>query len=124
MPIINAHIPEGYTTNQKKALLQNAKAAVMETLAAPPENVRIVLNEYKAGNALIAGDEHRPFVMLVAYLITGRDVETKAAFIKALSDVASAALQVSDVDIRVLVQDMPKEDMGLAGGISALAAGR
>jgi|SRR5690625_1702511 len=124
MPIINAHIPEGYTANQKKALLQNAKDVVMDTLAAPLENVRIVLNEFKAGDALIAGDEHRPFVMLEAFLITGRDTETKAAFIKALSDVTSAALQVSDIDIRVLIHDMPKEDMGLAGGISALAAGR
>jgi len=45
MPIIIAHILEGRSKEIKAALIRNITAAVVETLNAEPESVRVILSE-------------------------------------------------------------------------------
>jgi len=45
MPIIIAHILEGRSKKIKAALIRNITAAVVETLNADPESVRVILSE-------------------------------------------------------------------------------
>lgn len=124
MPIIVTSLPEGHTPPQKTALLHRTAQAVVDSLGAPMSNVRIVLQERPAGHSLIAGQEDAPFVLFVVYLIEGRSPDMKAALIAALNAAATDALGLPDNATRIMIHDMLRTDMGVAGGVSALAAGR
>ncbi len=55
MPIITVSILEGRTAEQKRALVENITQAVVAAIAAPPEDVRIIINDMKPENYAIAG---------------------------------------------------------------------
>ena len=124
MPILTAHLSAGYSPEQKIALLKQSTQAVVDALNAPLPSIRMVIQEYASDSAIVAGEIGANQLIYIAYLIEGRGPELKAALIAALSKAASAALGMSEQDVRVIIRDVPKTDMGVAGGISALAAGR
>lgn len=47
MPIIQVNMMEGRTDDQKEALINGIARAVMETIDAPEENIRVIINEYE-----------------------------------------------------------------------------
>lgn len=55
MPIIQIHILEGRTVQQKRALVAGVTEAVTAALAVKPEQVRILLDEIPPGHFAIAG---------------------------------------------------------------------
>jgi len=55
MPIVTINILEGRTKDQKTNLIKNVSSAVMETLGAPPESVRVIINEMPFENYGIGG---------------------------------------------------------------------
>jgi 4-oxalocrotonate tautomerase len=124
MPILTAHLTAGFTSEQKIALLEKSSQAVVDSLNAPLSGVRMTLQEYPAESSIVAGKVGAAQLLYIAYIIEGRTPELKAALIAALNEAATAALGISSQDVRVVVHDTPKTDMGLAGGITALAAGR
>src|SRR5690606_1571788 len=124
MPILTAHLTAGFTSEQQIALLEKSSQAVVDSLNAPLSGVRMTLQEYPAESSIVAGKVGASQLLSTAYMIEGRTPELKAALIAALNEAATAALGISSQDVRVVVHDPPKTDMGLAGGITALAAGR
>ncbi len=124
MPFINAQILAGHSTEQKQALLKNANKAVQESIGASVASIRITIQEYQPYEVMVSGQEGHEFATLQVHLIEGRTEALKAALIAALSQAASESLGISQEDIRVMAIDVPKENMGMAGGISAKAAGR
>lgn len=124
MPIVTAHIAPGYRPEQKLELLKNSSAAIESSLNAPLRSIRMVLQEHAADSTIVAGEVGANLLLYIVYLIEGRTVEQKSALIAALSQAAERSLGISNQDVRVVVCDIPKSDMGVAGGVSALAAGR
>lgn len=55
MPIVTVNLLEGRDKETKKQLIRNISAAVIETLAVPPESVRVMLNEMAFEDYGIAG---------------------------------------------------------------------
>lgn len=58
MPIIQIHLLEGRTTDQKRQLAKNVTQAVCDTLDKDPSSVRVILSdmaedEYAIGGVLI-----------------------------------------------------------------------
>ncbi len=45
MPIIQAHILEGRSTEQKRALIRSITEAVVRSLGVPGESVRVIISE-------------------------------------------------------------------------------
>ena len=124
MPFIHAQILAGHSTEQKQALLQNASKAVQESLNAPVTSIRMTLQEFQPSEVIVAGEIGHMFATFQVHLIEGRTEELKAALIAALSKTASVCLNISIDDVRVMAIDVPRDSMGMAGGISAKAAGR
>jgi|SRR5690606_26707613 len=122
MPIITAQLAAGYTAAQKTALLEQATQAIVDSLQAPLPSVRIFLQESQ--ETIVAGQLSANLLTFIAYLIEGRTEAQKAALILALNQAGCASTGMSSQDIRVIIQDVPKTDMGVAGGISAKQAGR
>ncbi|ARP94857.1 tautomerase family protein [Bordetella genomosp. 13] len=124
MPILNIQIMQGHTEAQKAALLESASRSVMDSLAAPLASVRIVLEETAPQHVMVGGRIGHPMALALVRLIQGRTEEKKAALIAALNQAIHATLGISKDDIRVVITDVPTTDMGVAGGLTAKAAGR
>jgi len=55
MPIAHVHILEGRTTEQKRAVIEKVTLALREALGAPPESIRVVIEEMPKENYGIGG---------------------------------------------------------------------
>jgi 4-oxalocrotonate tautomerase len=55
MPIIQVHLLEGRTTDQKRALVTSVTEAVVKSLGVKPEDVRIILEGMARDNYAVAG---------------------------------------------------------------------
>lgn len=124
MPILNVQIMQGHSAAQKTALLKATSQAVVESIAAPLASVRIVLQEVPAEHVIVAGEIGKAMARVDAALIEGRDEAKKSALIAALNQAVCDSIGISGEDVRVLIRDVPKTDMGVANGLSAKAAGR
>lgn len=64
MPLVEIHLLEGRTDDQKKALLAAVTAAVHESIGAPLESIRVWVQEFSPREYMIAGvlaaDRHKP----------------------------------------------------------------
>lgn len=56
MPIIQVNILEGRSQDQKENMINKITNAVAETLNAPAETVRIIINEMKLENFAVNGE--------------------------------------------------------------------
>jgi 4-oxalocrotonate tautomerase len=56
MPIIQVHLLEGRTTDQKRALVTSVTDAVVKSLGVKPEDVRIILEGMARDNYAVAGE--------------------------------------------------------------------
>lgn len=124
MPLLSIQIMQGHAADQKQALLVRASQAVVDSIGAPLTSVRATLAEFAPADVIVAGQVGHPMARVDVDLIAGRTDEQKAALIRALDQAVQGALGISGADIRVVLCDVPKSDMGLANGVSALAAGR
>lgn len=55
MPIIVAHILEGRSSEKKVELIRSLTRAVVDTLDAPPESVRVIISEMPKDHYGIGG---------------------------------------------------------------------
>lgn len=124
MPILNIQIMQGHTEAQKAALLENSSRSVVDSIASPLASVRVVLEETAPQHVMVGGRIGHPMALALVRLIQGRTEEKKAALIAALNQAIHASLGISKDDIRVVITDVPATDMGVAGGLTAKAAGR
>ncbi|CAI8848194.1 2-hydroxymuconate tautomerase [Pseudomonas sp. IT-194MI4] len=61
--------------------------------------------------------------IMQVFLVEGRSEEQKARLIAALTDAAVSSLQAPIESVRVIINEMPKTDFGIAGK-TAKALGR
>jgi 4-oxalocrotonate tautomerase family enzyme len=124
MPSLHVHVLSGWSADKKTSLLKGATQAVVESLGAPLRSVRVMLHEIAPEHIIVGGEIGKQSVVFHVHLIVGRTEEQKSALYKALNGAACAALGVSGDDVRVLLDDIPNTDMGMANGLSAKATGR
>ncbi|HBW84288.1 2-hydroxymuconate tautomerase [Thalassolituus maritimus] len=53
--------------------------------------------------------------IMVVHMMEGRSEEQKAALIKALTDAAVESIGAPIESVRVMIQELPKENFGIAG---------
>ena len=124
MPMLNVQILQGHSAAKKTDLLKKLTQSVVDSIGAPLASVRVVLQEIPAEHVIVAGEIGKEMVMITVGLIRGRTEEQKAAVIAAIFDATEQAIGVSKQNIRVILFDRPATDFGVAGGITAKAAGR
>jgi 4-oxalocrotonate tautomerase len=56
MPLVNIHLAEGRSPEQKRALMIAVTDAVVEHVGAPRESVRVWINEFPATDFMAGGD--------------------------------------------------------------------
>jgi len=124
MPMLNVQILQGHSAAKKTDLLKKLTQSVVDSIGAPVASVRVVLQEIPAEHVIVAGEIGKEMVMITVGLIRGRTEDQKAAVIAAMFEATEQAIGVSKQNIRVILFDRPATDFGVAGGITAKAAGR
>jgi len=124
MPMLNVQILQGHSAAKKTELLKKLTQSVVDSIGAPLASVRVVLQEIPAEHVIVAGEIGKEMVMITVGLIRGRTEDQKAAVIAAIFEATEHAIGVSKQNIRVILFDRPATDFGVAGGITAKAAGR
>jgi len=124
MPMLNVQILQGHSAAKKTDLLKKLTQSVVDSIGAPLASVRVVLQEIPAEHVIVAGEIGKEMVMITVGLIRGRTEDQKAAVIAAMFEATEQALGVSKQNIRVILFDRPATDFGVAGGVTAKAAGR
>jgi 4-oxalocrotonate tautomerase len=56
MPLIEIHLADGRTDEQKKKLLASVTHAVQESIGAPLESIRVWINEFSAAEYMASGE--------------------------------------------------------------------
>jgi 4-oxalocrotonate tautomerase len=56
MPLVNVHMAEGRTPEQKRALMEAITAAVVDHVGAAPESVRVWITEFRAEEYMAGGE--------------------------------------------------------------------
>lgn len=56
MPIVQIHLIEGRTIDQKRALVKKVTEAVCETTNSPPEKVRVILSDMARDGYAVGGE--------------------------------------------------------------------
>ena len=124
MPFVNITLTQPLAAAQKQQLLQRTSDVVMQALDTPLPSVRILLQELPQGHYFCGGKFDVPAVLYNIDMIEGRTNEAKARLIAGLSQVAHEITGIAEAEIRVRVSDFLKDNFGMAGGITARAAGR
>jgi 4-oxalocrotonate tautomerase len=124
MPMLNVQILQGHSAAKKTDLLKKLTQSVVDSIGAPLASVRVVLQEIPAEHVIVAGEIGKEMVMITVGLIRGRTEDQKAAVIAAMFEATEQAIGVSKQNIRVILFDRPATDFGVAGGVTAKAAGR
>lgn len=124
MPMLNVQILQGHSAAKKTDLLKMLTQSVVDSIGAPLASVRVVLQEIPLEHVIVAGEIGKEMVMITVGLIRGRTEDQKAAVIAAMAQATEQAIGVSKQNIRVILFDRPATDFGVAGGITAKAAGR
>ncbi len=124
MPMLNVQILQGHSAAKKTDLLKKLTQSVVDSIGAPLASVRVVLQEIPADHVIVAGEIGKEMVMITVGLIRGRTEDQKAAVIAAMFEATEQAIGVSKQNIRVILFDRPATDFGVAGGVTAKAAGR
>jgi phenylpyruvate tautomerase PptA (4-oxalocrotonate tautomerase family) len=83
-----------------------------------------MLHEIDPEHIIVGGETGKQSVVFHVHLIVGRTEAQKNALYVALNSAACESLGVAGDDVRVLLDDIPNTDMGMANGVSAKAAGR
>jgi 4-oxalocrotonate tautomerase len=128
MPTLEVFIPEGHTINTKAELISALTDATVDSIGAPAESVRLLLNEmpgsnFGIGGKTAAGGAPPSLPVILAILIAGRTEQQKSALIAALSNSCARVLDAPLASIRVMIKDIPNTDFGIAG-LTAKALGR
>ena len=124
MPILNVQISQGLSAAQQTALLQKMTQAIVDSVGAPLASIRIILQEIPPEHVIVAGEPGKEMALVTANLIQGRSDELKAALIAGVANAIEQSTGISTQNVRVVLYDIPKTDLGVAGGKTALAAGR
>jgi 4-oxalocrotonate tautomerase family enzyme len=122
--MLNVQIMQGHSAANKTELLKKLTQSVVDSIGAPIASVRVVLQEVAPEHVIVAGEIGTEMVMITVGLIRGRTEDQKAAVIAAIFEATEQAIGVSKQNIRVILFDRPATDFGVAGGVTAKAAGR
>lgn len=134
MPNLNVYLVEGFAVERKAALLQRMTDAVVSSLGAPKESVRIFLIEIAKAHICVGGvtllaDERagRPVgpggPTVHAFLIAGRTGAQKEALIRSLTRAIEDTLAIPADPVRIMIFDVANTDFGMKG-VTAKSLGR
>lgn len=122
MPLVKVEMRKGKSAAYKKALLDAIHQALVDIFKTPEDNRIQRLYELEAANFKIAADKTEDFLLIELTVFEGRNLATKSILYKAIVDNLEHALGIKRTDILIVLNETPRENWGVRGGVPASVA--
>jgi hypothetical protein len=112
----------GWLGTKRTAFLAAIQAAAVEALRIPPRSLVLRLIEHPAECFVIPHETHEPserYTHIVIAMIAGRSLSAKRALYQAIVQQLEQ-FGVPPGDVRIILQDVPRENVGMQGGKAAV----
>ncbi|WP_431112995.1 tautomerase family protein [Variovorax paradoxus] len=119
---MQAHLPEPAGTDDPGALFSAYSDCFVQALNAKPGRVRIQIVPVRANHTYVGGKTPARLCILTVFLLEGRTAAAKAELIEALAKVTMAFTSTTEDEVRVVIHDIAREDIGF-GTRTAAALG-
>lgn len=116
MPLVKIDIEKGNSREFLTQLMQFTMNCVQEVLQLPSNDRNIRLMEYDKG--LFQMKEPYRIIVEIS-LFSGRSVDAKRRLYALLVETFEAELQINKEEVFILLNEQPKENWGIRGGIPA-----
>ncbi|MEJ0004238.1 MAG: tautomerase family protein [Pararobbsia sp.] len=121
MPFVRIDLAEGTTSEYRQAVADEVYKAMTGTLNVPANDRFMVVGEHAPGDFIVdtgyLGIERSPrCVIIQVTLNTGRDVQTKRAFYKALADGLHERVGLRREDVFINLVEVVKENWSFGNG--------
>jgi 4-oxalocrotonate tautomerase len=121
MPLVRIDLTEGKSLKYREQVGECIYQAMRETLNVPENDRFMIVSEHPQGNLQfdrnylgLAKTDDNIFIQLT--LNTGRTVELKRNFYKAVVDKLVAAVQIRKEDVFISLIEVPKENWSFGNG--------
>ncbi|MGH6677989.1 MAG: tautomerase family protein [Bradyrhizobium sp.] len=118
MPDVLAEVRQGWIGNEVASFLEAIHAAVVETLHTPKDDKVLRLVEHPPAHFTIPASAGERYTHIEIAMFAGRTLATKRALYKAIVG-RLAPFGVAAGDIKVILIEVPPENVGLRGGAAA-----
>lgn len=116
MPLVKVNIEKGKSKKFLAELLHCIMDCVQQSLKLPPDDRNIRLCEFEKDMFFMK----QPYSIIIEIsLFAGRTIDTKRKLYQSLVSVLSEQLKLKKEEIFILLNEQPKENWGIRGGIAA-----
>jgi phenylpyruvate tautomerase PptA (4-oxalocrotonate tautomerase family) len=116
MPLIKIHMRDGKPKEHKRTVLDGVHAALVSVFKIPANDRIILLSEYDAEH-FDGRDENFTIVEILAY--SGRTKDMKRDLFKKIVENVCKGTKLVPTDIFIVLNDIPKDNWGIRGGLMA-----
>jgi phenylpyruvate tautomerase PptA (4-oxalocrotonate tautomerase family) len=117
MPTVKIEARRGLSPELKRGLLEAVHGALVECFRIPDHDRAQRFVEYAAEDFDIPPGRGPRFTIVTIVAFAGRSVDAKRALYKSIAD-RFDALGVPRLDIFIVLEEQPKENWGLRGGVA------
>ncbi|THB65157.1 MAG: tautomerase family protein [Desulfovibrio sp.] len=118
MPNVILHMREGWTADEKKAVLDVVHAALVEAFGIPENDRYQRISQYPAEDFEIPPGKSEKFVYVEIVVFPGRSLEAKRALYMSIAE-GFTGIGLDPQDMMITLKQPPMENWGLRGGIPA-----
>jgi len=115
MPSVRIELKEGQTPSFIKSFMDLVHQSMVEVVKIPADDKNIRVLEYKP-DFFVSKPPYEYFIEIAMF--AGRSKETKSELFKTIVSKLQAVLNIEPANVFIIVNDPPKENWGLRGGIS------
>lgn len=116
MPIVKIDLKKGKTIEFHKTFMDSVHASMVEVLQLPADDRNIRLTEFDP----IYFQSKPPYEYFIEIIMfAGRTKETKAKLYSSIVSKLKEALQIAPTHVFIVINEQPKENWGIRGGVSA-----
>ncbi len=117
MPLVKVHMRGGKSKEHKKVVLDGVHLALMSAFKIPVNDRILLLSEYDAEH-FDGRDENFTIVEILAYSGRTKDMK-KQLYRDIVKNLCKSATNLQPTDIFIILNDIPKENWGIRGGLMA-----
>jgi phenylpyruvate tautomerase PptA (4-oxalocrotonate tautomerase family) len=115
MPDLLVELRGAWLGEHKAAFIEAINAGLAAALETPPEETLLRLIEHAPGSFLVPKGSGERFTRIEITLFAGRSMAAKRRLYQALVQ-SLAPFGVAPADVKIVLLEVPKENVGLRGG--------
>ncbi len=118
MPVVKISMIEGWTREEKHAIMDAVHSALIKSFKTPEYERNIRIEEYKNENYILPPGKSEKYTLVEITAFAGRSIDAKRLLYMNIIDNLKT-LGIDAMDIFIIIYEEPLENWGIRGGIPA-----